>query len=85
MTVAELIAALSEFLPDQRVLVRGYEYGLDDPLKPRALQVALNVNDEDYAGPHEAVDHGRVFGERERNLVTAVFIGCASRDIEDEV
>jgi hypothetical protein len=31
MTVRELIAVLSQFSPDSRVVVRGYEAGYDDP------------------------------------------------------
>ena len=68
MTVRELIESLSK-IEDQdiRVMVKGYERGVDDIVIgngidnntiviPAIQYVALNVNEEWYYGRHERVD-----------------------------
>jgi hypothetical protein len=68
MTVRELIESLSK-IEDQdiRVMVKGYEGGVDDIVIgngidnstiviPAIQYVALNVNEEWYYGRHERVD-----------------------------
>ena len=68
MTVKELIESLSK-IQDQniRVMVRGYEGGVDDIIIgngidnntiviPAIVNVALNVNKEWYYGRHERVE-----------------------------
>ena len=68
MTIKELIEVLSK-IEDQdiRVMVRGYEGGVDDIVIgngidnntiviPAIQYVALNVNEEWYYGRHERVD-----------------------------
>lgn len=65
MTVKELIEALSK-VEDQevRVMVRGYEGGVDDIVigngidnnTPAIIYVALDVHREWYMGKHERVD-----------------------------
>lgn len=47
MTVAELVAELSLYPSDMRVLVSGYEGGLDDPAPLKAL---TGVRSYDVAG-----------------------------------
>lgn len=56
MTVAELIEKLQALPPDLRVLVRGYEGGVDDLTHLQTTSVKLNVNPEHYYGAHEAFD-----------------------------
>lgn len=57
MTVAELIAKLSELDQDARVLVHGYEGGVSDALAARRCEVALGVNEgSTIYGEHEIPD-----------------------------
>jgi hypothetical protein len=56
MTVTELIAHLRCFDGDHRVVVRGYEEGVDDILPPRGVEIVLDVHDEDWNGPHDMVE-----------------------------
>lgn len=55
MTVAELIARLSEFPAESRVIVNGYEGGYEDVVTAEELPIVLNVNKENYYGPHDDV------------------------------
>lgn len=60
MTVGELIERLSKIEDKEiRVMVRGYEGGIDDIVidnTPAIEYVALDVNEEWYYGKHERVD-----------------------------
>jgi hypothetical protein len=56
--VSRLIAELKAILAaegDIRVIVSGYEDGFDDPGPVAVIDVALNVNRQDYYGKHERV------------------------------
>lgn len=54
MLVQELIDALELCNPDAVVVVRGYEFGVDDINSIQKTAVRLNVHSEDsYGGPHE--------------------------------
>lgn len=57
MKVHELIAELSHFDPQQRVVIPGYEGGVDDlePEDVRQVMLCLDVNTADYLGAHEVV------------------------------
>jgi hypothetical protein len=61
MTVTQLIQILSTIdNPDDiKVMVRGYEGGVDDivNITPDVIHVALDVNTEWYYGKHETVDN----------------------------
>lgn len=72
MTVAELIAALQALPPDARVVVNGYEHGVDDIVAPRPIKINPDTNSKEdwFAGPHETRDDG---------IEPAVYIG-ATRD-----
>lgn len=55
MKVSELIELLQQYPADTRVVVGGYEGGVED-LHPESLQiipVKLNANDNWYYGAHE--------------------------------
>jgi hypothetical protein len=53
MTVGELIEKLQQLDPDLYVFVHGYEGGYADASVSDIKDIALNVNDEWYYGPHE--------------------------------
>ena len=86
MTVRELIESLSK-IEDQniRVMVRGYEGGVDDIVIgngidnntiviPAIQYVALNVNEEWYMGRHERVDDMYDVTNSEYHIVKAIII-----------
>ena len=56
MTVGELIAKLQAMPQDARVVVDGYEGGVDDAADPELVEVAVNVNSSTWLGDHEIVD-----------------------------
>lgn len=57
-TVAELIAELQQYPQDMRVMCPGYEGGFHDCGGAITHNVALNINEEWYYGPHETWDEG---------------------------
>lgn len=65
MTVEELINALQQYDPKLRVVMRGYEGGMNDIDFLRPMQVALNVHDAWYYGKHEDADAWFVKESRE--------------------
>ena len=68
MTVKELIEVLSK-IEDQevRVMVKGYERGVDDieDIPPAIVNVALNVNKEWWNGTHEVVSEDNTYTNKE--------------------
>ena len=77
MTVRELIKVLTE-IEDQeaRVMVRGYEGGVDDIMNntPAIVHVALDVNTEWYYGKHERVDDMYDATNSEYHIVKAIIL-----------
>ncbi len=84
MTVKELIESLSK-IEDQniRVMVRGYEGGVDDIIIgngidnntiviPAIVNVALDVNEEWYYGRHEVQNFDHEYKGRE--IVNAIIL-----------
>ena len=55
MTVEELMAALAKFPPDMRVLVDGYEGGLDVPGELRLARVDVQEWQRSYEGMFEEI------------------------------
>lgn len=54
MTIAELIEKLKKFPQDSRVVVRGYEGGVDDVTSIDDIKILLNYNkDAWYYGDHK--------------------------------
>lgn len=54
-TVAELVVLLASFDPTLRVVVDGYEGGMDDVLQVNAVKIRADANqdaDQDYYGRH---------------------------------
>ena len=64
MTVNELITKLQE-LPNGnlRVVIRGYEAGVDDVKEIETVYLKLNANEEWYYGVHEDVSSTDPFDE----------------------
>jgi len=56
MTIAELIEKLKEYPQDLRVVVRGYEGGVDDVSCFEEMEIYLNYNSSWWYGKHEEVD-----------------------------
>lgn len=69
MTAIELITELQQLSPDTRIVIRGYEDGLNDILKLLPVKIKLNANEHWYEGAHEkddsldAVDAVELYGE----------------------
>jgi hypothetical protein len=55
MTVKELIEKLKQYDENMRVVVSGYEGGVDDVGKLHETGIKLNANDAWYYGKHEIV------------------------------
>jgi hypothetical protein len=53
MKVSELIEKLQALDPDLRVVVDGYEGGVEDASYVTVEEIALNVNKQWYYGEHE--------------------------------
>lgn len=56
MTTQELIEKLQQFPPDTRVVIPGYEGGLNDVGDLEEIEIYLNYNTSSYYGPHEEVN-----------------------------
>jgi hypothetical protein len=83
MTVRQLIESLSKIQDqDIRVMVRGYEGGVDDIVigngidnnTPAIQYVALDVNTEWYYGRHERVDDMYGGSNSEYQIVKAIIL-----------
>lgn len=53
MTVKELIEKLREFDENMRVVVAGYEGGVDDANSATTVKIKLNQNTDWFYGKHE--------------------------------
>ncbi len=83
MIVDELIHMLETHPPDLRVMVEGYEGGVDD-LEARLLlvrDIRLNVNDDWYYGRHEVAQTGEK--ETGHETVPALILRRPLHDIEE--
>lgn len=49
----ELIEKLSALNPDNKVFIVGYEGGLEMIVEIKESKMVLNVNDEEWLGPHD--------------------------------
>lgn len=58
MKIKDLITKLQSFDPDLDVCLNGYEGGVYEMKDVRLTEVALNVNEEWYYGPHEECVEG---------------------------
>ena len=57
MTIAELIDELIKYPQDTRVVVRGYEGGVNDIDWVEETEIYLNYNTPSYYGKHEEVEY----------------------------
>lgn len=64
MTIAELIKKLQEYPEDTRVVIRGYEGGLNDVDEVELTKIYLNYYTASYYGKHE--EESGVYGDSEK-------------------
>jgi len=55
MKIKQLIRILNECDPEDEVVIRGYESGVNLVTDVECCRLALDVNKEDYYGRHEIV------------------------------
>lgn len=55
MTIQQLTALLSQYPPDTRVVVAGYEGGFNDITIQKIIHLKLDANKEWWYGQHEEV------------------------------
>jgi len=67
LTIKDLIEILKQYPQDLRVVVDGYEDGLNDISIFTEITIALNVNEEDCLGAHLDMEDLLFFpGDKER-------------------
>ena len=66
MTISELITELQKYPQDIMVVVNGYEGGYVEKINIHGGFIKLNVNKQEYYGPHDDADIG------EKGLAVAV-------------
>lgn len=76
ITVSSLIELLKSMPGDARVVVRGYEFGMDDVVAPTVLRLKLNYRSRSDAGPHKKAESP--------DGVDAVFIDAVGRVGEEK-
>ncbi|MBX9846120.1 MAG: hypothetical protein K2Z80_30385 [Xanthobacteraceae bacterium] len=59
MTVADLIEKLRAFPGDARVVVPGYELGMDDIEEPVEVKIQVDTYDQLWNGPHVIARKGK--------------------------
>ncbi len=77
MTVKQLIESLSNIQDqDIKVMVTGYEGGYNDivNINPVPIDIALNVNDQWYYGPHEKIQYVCAQDLHKYNIVKAIVL-----------
>lgn len=75
MTIKQLIKILSQIQDQEtRVMVKGYEGGVEDIQDniPAIVNVALNVNDEWYYGRHEVQNFDHQY--KDKQIVNAIVL-----------
>jgi len=72
MTVHDLIEQLKKLPMEHRVVVSGYEDGVEDVNSVVEVEIKLNVFEAWYYGSHDIVDEGKEYDEK------AIFIGWGS-------
>lgn len=60
MNIRELIETLSQFDPDTRVVVAGYENGFNDITQIQPCEIRLNVHQGWFYGSHAKADNAQV-------------------------
>lgn len=75
MTIAELIKELEQYPQDTRVVIRGYEGGVDDVDEVELTEIYLNRNAGIwYYGKHEEVSSLNISSEGKYEKVPAVHL-----------
>ena len=78
MTIGELLPLLDKLPPNLRVVIPGYEGGLEDFDGARMTLIAMDVNSDPYQGPHSVAHESDA--TRDKNgqpirVVTAIILG----------
>lgn len=60
MNIRELIETLSQFDPETRVVVAGYENGFNDITQIQPCEIRLNVHQDWFYGSHGKADDAQV-------------------------
>lgn len=60
MNVRELIEALSQFDPETRVVVAGYESGFNDITQIQSCDIRLNVHQDWFYGSHAKAEDEQI-------------------------
>lgn len=60
MNVRELMETLSQFDPDTRVVVAGYENGFNDITQIQPCEIRLNVYQDWFYGSHAKADDAQI-------------------------
>lgn len=63
MTVKELIEELSKHSESLRVVIRGYEDGVDEVNAMKSVMLKLNTKTADYYGQHSVVQNDENYDE----------------------
>lgn len=74
MNVQQLIEELQKHPPKTRVIVEGYEGGYSDLMSLQAIQIRLNVHEEDewFYGRHDDADYP--FSDKESAIESALLL-----------
>lgn len=74
MKIKDLIEILSQFNPETRVIVAGYEGGFNDLTSIKPIQIKLNVNKKWYYGAHDKIN--QIINQDSSNSteVTAIYL-----------
>jgi|GEM_PF-638032 len=60
MNIRELIETLSQFDPEMRVVVAGYEGGFNDITQIQPCEIRLNVHQDWFYGSHGKADDAQI-------------------------
>lgn len=72
MTIAELIKELEKYPQDTRVVVRGYEGGVNDVDTIEETEIYLNYRTVRWCGKHEEVEYA--YNSKDYEKVPAVYL-----------
>jgi hypothetical protein len=69
MTIKELIEQLQQLDPDLHVFTQGYEGGYHDAGVGDIQEIALDIHNEWYYGPHEDADSNYYVPDKSKHTI----------------